>query len=87
MYDWIADNLPLADRLALEPIENYRKPELWAIVKQLKGSKNFYVIDKMAEKRGIECYGLFKNMFVVLNVFILTFFLIKNFFQFASIQL
>lgn len=52
MYDWVAENLPLIDRRALEPIENYRKPEIWDIVKQLKGSKNFYKIDKLAELKG-----------------------------------
>lgn len=52
MYEWLEDNLPLNQRRKLPPEIFYRKFELWDMVKTLKKSTDFYVIDRMAESRG-----------------------------------
>jgi len=52
MYDWLSDNLPLAEKLNLKPMLEYLKPQLWNMIKDIKKADNYYVIDRLAAQYG-----------------------------------
>jgi hypothetical protein len=52
MYNWLRANLPPAKLEGFKPEKEYRKPELWGMIKGMKATNKFYLIDKLAMEHG-----------------------------------
>ena len=52
MYDWLKDNLDEQKKATFWPLTKYRKPDLWNLIKDMKSSNKYYIVDKEAEKYG-----------------------------------
>ena len=70
LYDWLKENLEEPQKSALNSVKEFLKPQLWNMIKDMKATGQFYIIDRLAAKYNHQILRLLSKMFLKFKLII-----------------